>query len=202
MRRNNLTVRMRTTTGQRLPKDALQKIASVVKFCEKQRCECGFSLSSIANMDETPIWADMPSETTVEIQGSKIVPIKSTGHEKQQITVCLAVKADGSKMKLFIVIPGKKMKSKVAAVKGAIVKCSPNRWMNDELTRVWFEEVWGSLAYGKRFLVWDSSKWHISDKMKETVRKMKTVMGFIPGGCTKFLQPLDVSINKPFKAAF
>ena len=142
---------MHTTTGQTIPKDALHKIASVVKFCKKQRRECGFSLSSIANMDETPIRADMPSETTVEIQGSKIVPIKSTGHEKQPITVCLAVKAHGSKMKLFIVIPGKKMKSKVAAVKGAIVKCSPNRWMNDELTRVSFEEVWGSLAFGKSF---------------------------------------------------
>ena len=43
---------------------------------------------------------------------------------------------------------------------------------------------------------------HISDEMKETVQKMKTVMGVIPSGCTKFLQPLDVSINKTFKAAF
>ena len=144
----------------------------------------------------------MPSETTVEIQGLKIVPIKSTGHEKQRITVCLAVKADGSKMKPFIFIPGKKMKSEVAAVKGAIVKCSPNGWMNDELKKVWVEEVWGNLAFGKRFLVWDSFKCHISDEMKETVRKMKTVMGVIPGGCTKFLQPLDVSVDKPFKAAF
>ena len=27
-------------------------------------------------------------------------------------------------------------------------------------------------------------------------------MGVIPGGCTKFLQPLDVSISKPFKTIF
>ena len=72
-------------------------------------------------------------------------------------------------MKPFIVIPGKKIKSEVAAVKGAIVKFSPNGWMNDELTNVWVEEVWGSLAFGKRFLVWDSFKCHISDEMKETV---------------------------------
>ena len=57
------------------------------------------------------------------------------------------------------------------------------------------------MAFGKRFLVWDSFRCHISDEMKETARKRKTVMGVIPGGCTKFLQPLDVSINKPFKAA-
>ena len=114
-----------------MPKDALQKIASFIKFCEMQRHECGFSLSNTVRMDETPIWANMPSETTVEMQGLKIVPIKSTGHNKQQITVCLGVKADGSKMKPFIVIPGKRIMSEVAAVRGAIVKCSPNGWMDE-----------------------------------------------------------------------
>lgn len=36
-----------------------------------------------ANMDETPISADMPSETTVEQLGSKTIPITSTEHEKK-----------------------------------------------------------------------------------------------------------------------
>ena len=68
----------------------------------------------------------MSSEATVDQRGLKTVPIKSTGHEKQRITVCVAIKAAGSKMKPFIVIPGKKVKSKIAAIKGAIVKCSSN----------------------------------------------------------------------------
>lgn len=34
----------------------------------------------------------MPSETTVAKLGAKIVPMKATGHEKQRILVCLAVK--------------------------------------------------------------------------------------------------------------
>ena len=158
-----------------MPKDALQKIASFVKFCENQRLECGFSLSNIVNMDETPIWADMPSETTVEIQCMPSIRLES-----------ISLLLPKSQTSPYLFDPH---------ICQFIIR-------NDELTNVWVEEVWGSLAFGKRFLVWDSFKCHISDEMKETVRKMKTVMGVIPGGCTKFLQPLDVSINKPFKAAF
>ena len=153
-------------------------------------------------MDETPIRADMPSKTTVDQRGLKTVPIKSTGHEKHRMTVCLAIKADGFKMKPFVVIPGKKVKSEIAAIKGAILKCSANAWMNDELTEDWVSHMWGSLAFNKRFLVWDSFKCHINEKIKEILKKMNTVKGVIPGGCTKFLQPLDVSINKPFKTIF
>ena len=95
----------------------------------------------------------MPSKTTVDQRGLKTVPIKSTGHEKQRMNVCLAIKADGSRIKPFVAIPGKKVKCEIAAIKGAIVKCSANGWMNDELTEDWVSHVWGSLAFNKSFLV-------------------------------------------------
>ena len=62
MQRSNLLIRRRTT-GQTMPKDGLAKIANFVEFCEKQRNTFDFALGNIANMDETPIWADMPSKT-------------------------------------------------------------------------------------------------------------------------------------------
>ena len=74
--------------------------------------------------------------------------------------------------------------------------------MNDELTEDRVSHVWVSLAFNKRFLVWSSFKCHIKEKIKNTFKKMNTVIGVIPGGCKKFLQPLDVSINKPFKTIF
>ena len=92
---------------------------------EKQRETFNFSLNNIANMDETPIWADMPSGTTMEGSGSKIVPVKTTGHDEQRITAaCLAVNEDISKMKPFILIPGKIIKSEISAVKGIIISRS------------------------------------------------------------------------------
>ena len=37
----------------------------------------------------------MVSNTTVEKNGSKEVPMKSTGHDKVRVSVCLTGKADG-----------------------------------------------------------------------------------------------------------
>ena len=149
-----------------MPKDALSKITNFIKFSVKQWQRFKFSLSHVGNMDETPIWTDMPSATTVDMKGSKVVPIKTASHEKQCITVCLAFKADGTKIKPFVVLPGLKVRPKVAAINGAIVKCSKNGWMNDELTAQWVDEVWDSFALEQRFLVWDSFKCHISEDIK------------------------------------
>ena len=45
-------------------------------------------------MDETAVWADMISDTTVRERGAKNITMKSTGHDKNRVLVCLAAKAD------------------------------------------------------------------------------------------------------------
>ena len=47
-------------------------------------------------MDETPVWCDMISETTVDAKGKKTITLKSTGHKKARVSVCLAAKANGT----------------------------------------------------------------------------------------------------------
>ena len=54
------------TTGQTVPSDLQEKLLKFVEFNKKQRELHNFERSMIANMDETPIWADMPSATTIE----------------------------------------------------------------------------------------------------------------------------------------
>ena len=199
MCRFSLSVRRRTATRQMSPKDDFAKIANFVKFCENQRNIFNFPLHSIAYMDETLIWAGMPNETNVERAESLNVPSKATAHERLRITVCLCIKADGSKLKPFIVIPGKNVD---VSTPGAVVRCSPNGWMNEHLTYERVTEILGSLAFVQRLLVWDSFKCHISDHIKEEIHQRKTTMAVIPGGCTGLLQAFDVFVSKPFKCYF
>ena len=48
-------------------------------------------------------------------------------------------------------------------------------------------------------LVMDSFRTHLTDKVKKETRKAAGTPAIISGGCTPVLQPLDVSVNKPFK---
>ena len=45
----------------------------------------------------------------------------------------------------------------------------------------------------------DQFKAHLTESTKRLVTKLKMHLAVIPGGLTSELQPLDVSVNKPFK---
>ena len=45
----------------------------------------------------------------------------------------------------------------------------------------------------------DQFKAHVTESTKRLASKLKTHLAVIPGGLTSQLQPLDVSVNKPFK---
>ena len=59
-------------------------------------------------MDETLVLCDMISETTIDATGKKTITLKTTGHEKASVSVCLAAKTDGTKLKPMVVFRGAK----------------------------------------------------------------------------------------------
>ena len=68
----------------------------------------------------------------------------------------------------------------------------------------WLQTVWRLKPEGffntKSMVILDSMKAHKTTKVIELVAKNQIIPKIIPGGLTEKLQPLDISINKPFKS--
>ena len=102
MLRNHLSLRRKTSIAQKDPDRLVTKVVSYVLQVRRMKAQNGYSPCSIIAMDETPVWNDMVSETTVDATGKKTITLKTTGHEKSRVSVCLAVKAYGTKLKPMI----------------------------------------------------------------------------------------------------
>jgi DDE superfamily endonuclease. len=69
------------------------------------------------------------------------------------------------------------------------------QWVEDVL-RPWAEEAPDNIV---PFLLLDSYRCHMTDAVKRLLNQIGVEYLYIPGGCTRLCQPVDVGINKPFK---
>ena len=204
MRRNNLTIRQRTKISQKLPEDLEEKIASFQRFVIAKRQEYDFPLCQIGNMDETPVFFDLPSNRTLDCIGSKTVAVRTTGHERSHFTTVLACMADGTKLPPMVIFKRKTM-PKEKFPSGVVVHVHQKGWMDEAGMHIWLDKCWtkrpgGGMVNARSLLVWDQFRGHLVDSVKrKTKRTHNTDIAVIPGGLTSVLQPLDVSVNHPFK---
>ncbi|CAI7766289.1 unnamed protein product [Closterium sp. NIES-54] len=96
----------------------------------------------------------MPSERTLETKGARTVHVRSTGYEKERVTIMLVVTAGGMKLPPYVVLKRKTV-PKITVPPGNVT---------------------------------------------DTMKMFKITQAIIPGGCTPLVQPLDVSVNRSFKA--
>lgn len=202
MKRNGLSLRQKTTLAQRLPPDYEEKIVQFQRFIIKQRRAHSYPLHLVANMDESLIQFDMPSNRTVSKTGEKTVKIRTTGNEKNRLTVVLTCAGDGSKLKPLVIFKRKTM-PKIANKHGVVVAVQQKGWMDENIMKIWIEKVWrsriGGLGRRRSLLVLDSFEAHKTEQVKRSFKSENTDLAVIPGGLTSVLQPLDVCLNKPFK---
>ena len=112
MRCNGFSLRRKTTSAQPDPERLIDKLILYILHARRLSIKYKYSPSSIIMMDETSIWNNMVSNTAIDKQGAKSVCLKATGHEKCMVSVCLAVKAGGTKLKPFAVFRAAKRESK------------------------------------------------------------------------------------------
>ena len=202
MKRNNLSMRRRTTIAQKDPSHLTTKLVKYVMHVRRLSMRTNFSPDCIIAMDETAVWSDMVGNVTVDTTGTKDVLLKSTGNEKVKVSVCLNAKANGTKLKPFIVFQGanpeatalnEEFKSRCVAAS------SSNGWMNEELVSKFLRQVLVMFSFKKRLLAWDTLEAHMTEDVRKLLKQMKIDDALIPGGCTKYVQAPNVVWKKPFK---
>ncbi|CAI7918446.1 unnamed protein product [Closterium sp. NIES-54] len=177
------------------------------QFVRDKRRERGIETTWIINANQTPLWLEMPATTTVDQTGVRSVPIRSAGYQKERVTVMLACTADGMKLRPWVFFKRKTVPKGVFPP-DVVVSCHENGWMDANGVIQWLEECVKSFlkpGFGRHarssMVVLDSYRGHLTDAVKEKFRELNCVPAIIPAGCTAEIQPLDVSINKSFKAS-
>lgn len=110
--RHNIVSRKKTKVSQKEPEDIEEKLKLLGTYLTNlifKNPDIPDVL--ILNMDETPVYLDMVSNTTLDIRGAKEVLVQTTGQEKQRVTVVLTVTAAGTKLKPMVIFKGKDSES-------------------------------------------------------------------------------------------
>ena len=218
IKRSNYSIRRGSHIGQMLPDNTFDLITVFLNEIYKKRkisCNKELDLDCIVNLDETAITLNMPPKNTIQNKGDKTVMIKTYGQEKERVSIILAVSALGSKLPPLLIFKGKnggrieKNLNQLPIVKNKniFILCNENAWCTQETMKYYYENIWD--PYVKRhifcmdncLLIYDKAPMHVTDEIRNLYTSGKKQLIEIPNGLTSIIQPLDVSINFPFKNA-
>ena len=197
MQRHSLVLRARTSMAQELPAMLEERIQAfhhqIKRVAEINKFEI------VGSIDETPLFFDVVPGRVLDKKGKRSVVVRTTGNQKRHLTVVLTVLADGVVLPALAIFKGKKQ-PKFHEV-GVFIRAQEKAWMDEPMMLEWIDIVWEPATEGRRaLLILDSFSAHITPAIKERLKEINTVPVVIPGGCTSKVQPLDVSLNKPFKS--
>ena len=129
--RYDLEKRRRTTVSQILPPNLIEIQNIFLSYIMYLRIHNKYPLKYIGNMDETPMWFDLPSNTTINQKGAKTVNIRTIGHEHTSFTVVLRCMADGTKLPAVCIFKLKNIpKEKFPC--GIYIRVNEKGWVNKQ----------------------------------------------------------------------
>ena len=173
-----------------------------------------------------PFVFDMLSEYILHFKGERSVNLITNNRSKVRTTFGAAITSEGEFLPPLVVSIYKQIDRKKKSIgkprkqsrdyprkyqnlrnqtKPYILRFTPSGFNNESLMMDWVENSLIPYAKGKSdegalvVFVLDSASFHKSEKIEKILKKAAIQVLLIPGGFTDFLQPLDVSVNKPLK---
>ena len=88
---------------------------------------------------------------------------------------------------------------------GMIYACQDNAWMDERVMLMWVDMVLKPYVDtapedAVPILFLDSYHCHMMNLVVNVIQDLGVQVEHIPGGCTSLCHPVDIGINKPFKA--
>ena len=198
--RHNLVYRV-TSNKTYIDKNVINE--KIVKFYEDLKFYLykNPEIKYFANVDETRIILDTVPRKTIEFKGQKHVNCITTNSENIAFTVVLACVNNGKKFRPLVIFPGsgkilsKTLKSESVAF--CFNNLKNNSFMTSDTWKYWLTEIFeketSETERREILLFLDNAKVHYSYKVGNSR------LYYLPAGTTSQLQPLDISVNSPFK---
>ena len=146
-------------------------------------------------------WQDNSSQGAKEVLGH----IPQGVNPREKISVILACDSRGEKLPPAIIVKSGIRAEPFEYLHGVLVFNNPKTSMaNSTIMSEWIRKTLydgsSSSSYSQKLLILDSFKGHLTEQMKQTCKDGGITRAVIPGGLTKYCQPLDLTVNKSFKA--
>ena len=164
----------------------------------------------VINWDQSGVNVVPSQNWTMEQQGAQQVEIAGI-NDKRQITVTLAGTMSGELLPIQLLYQGKteRCHPKFPFPSAFDVWHTPNHWANEETTIRFIENIIIPYVHAVReessgpdqaaLVIFDVFKGHMGDAVHSLLEDNKIFYVTVPNNCTDILQPLDLSVNKPFK---
>ena len=146
----------------------------------------------------------------IAAKGTKECVVRTSGGEKKHLTVVLLAAGNGKMLPLMIIFKGKTDRtiSNLNIPAGFIMKTQEKAWMDNDLMQIWVEDIWikhiraecQKLGFKNALLRFYAFAAHLTDDVESQLLEAKIDTLAILAGCTSKCQPMDVCLNKPFKA--
>ena len=204
LKRNDLVQRTVTRVGQKIPGDA-------PKLCEnflKDMQSLSDKYDVIINMDETPMYFDIPSSRTIDFKGVSTIKMKTTGYIVA-LSAGVQKMPDGSyrgfRLPPLVIFKNLKKAPKGKFPPGMAVLCSKGGSVTDGFMRnVFALKILGRRPGGyfhslSTLFLMDAATCHTKPEVLNSLTGEEIDTKIIHAGLTPLLQYLDTHVNKPFK---
>ena len=138
--------------------------------------------------------------------GTKIVPCKSSGHDRKRYSVVLCGFDNQQKAIPGIIFKNlKKVPAEVRDRKDCFVAVAPGGSMTPHVLKLWVRKVWAKRPTADMFrapniLGWDMHYSHLDEEVTDTLKTVSnTTCKYTPGGMTCVMAGPDTHWNKSFK---